>query len=125
VAARARVAVLEMQALHAEHIAEAQDAAMSRMEEQMTASAAVARKALAELEAVLPRAASPQLAAATTALARFMSIHQDIITLSRRNSDVRSLAMSFGRKRMVMAECLDRLQALEEALAKHEFTGTR
>ena len=54
-----------------------------------------------------------------------MAIHKEIITLSRRNSDVRSLALSLGRKRTVTAECEEQLQALEEALAKHEFTATR
>ena len=39
-------AVLEIQVLQAPHIAEADDAAMTRMEGQMTASEAAARKAL-------------------------------------------------------------------------------
>ena len=99
---------------------------MTRMEAQMTASAAVARKALADLKASADaRRLGPQLAAAGAALDRFMAIHTEIITLSRRNSDVRSLALSLGRKRIVTAECEDQLRALEEALAKHEFTATR
>jgi hypothetical protein len=124
-AANAGSAVLEIQAIHAPHIAEAEDAAMTRMEGQMTASAAIARKALEDLKAALPPAAAPQLAAAASALDRFISIHTEIITLSRRNSEVRSLALSLGRKRIVTAECEDQLRALEEALAKHEFTATR
>jgi hypothetical protein len=67
----------------------------------------------------------PQLTAASAAQDRFLAIHAQIVTLSRRNSNVRSLALSFGRKRMVTAECEDQLQALEEALAKHEFSATR
>ena len=50
-----------------------------------------------------------------------LAIHKEIITLSRRNSDVRSL----GKKRTMTAECEAHLQALEQALAKHEFTATR
>ena len=91
----------------------------------MTASAVLARKALDELRSTLSSEAAPQLSAAAAALDRFMSIHKEIITLSRRNSDVRSLALSLGRKRTVTAECEAQLQALEEALAKHEFTATR
>ncbi len=125
IAARARSAVLEIQVMHAPHIAEAEDAAMTRMEGQMKASEAVARKALDELKAALPPNAGPQLDAAGAALERFMGIHAEIITLSRRNSNVRSLALSLGRKRVVTAECEDRLRAFEEALAKHEFTATR
>ncbi|RPH58692.1 MAG: hypothetical protein EHM89_11950 [Acidobacteria bacterium] len=125
VAAQARTAVLEIQVMHAPHIAEAEDAAMTRMEGQMTASAAVARKALADLKGALTPAAGSQLAAAGAALVRFLAIHTEIVTLSRRNSDVRSLALSLGRKRVVTAECEDQLRTLEEALAKHEFTATR
>ena len=124
-AARAQTGLLEIQVLHAPHIAEADDAAMTRMEVQMTASAAAARNALDELRAALPAAAAPHLAAASDAVDRFMSIHAEIVTLSRRNSDVRTLALSLGRKRIVTAACEAQLQALEEALAKHEFTATR
>ena len=91
----------------------------------MTVSAADARKALDELRAIVSPQAAPQLVAAAAALARFMSVHKEIITLSRRNSDVRSLALSLGRKRTVTADCEAHLQALEEVLAKHEFTATR
>jgi hypothetical protein len=98
---------------------------MTRMEGQMTASAAVARRSIDELKAALAPAAQPHLAAAVSALDRFMSIHTEIIALSRRNSEVRSLALSLGRKRTVTAECEDQLRALAEAVAKHAFTATR
>ena len=124
-AARARMALLEIQVLYAPHIAEAEDSAMTSMEQQMSASASMARQALNELRTALPPEATPHLGAAAAALDRFMSIHKQIIALSRRNSDVRSLALSLGRKRIVTAECEAQLQALEEALARHEFTATR
>ena len=124
-AARARMALLDIQVLYAPHIAEAEDSAMTSMEQQMSASASIARKALEDLRTALPPDATPHLGAAAAALDRFMSIHKEIIGLSRRNSDVRSLALSLGRKRIVTAECEAQLQALEEALARHEFTATR
>lgn len=124
-AAKAVVAVLEIQALHAPHIAESDDAAMTRMEEQMAASDAAARKAVEQLKEILSPAASAQLAAATAALVRFKTINGEILALSRRNSNVRSLALTLGRKRVVAAECSDQLAALEQALAKHEFSATR
>jgi hypothetical protein len=125
VAARGRMAVLEIQSTYAPHIAEANDSAMTVMEAQMTAAMARARKAVEELRRMLPSTASDQLDAAAAALDRFLSIHNEIITLSRRNSDVRSLALSLGEKRRVTAECQAHLQALAEALAKHKFTATR
>lgn len=124
-AARARLALLDIQVLYAPHIAEAEDSAMTSMERHMSASESTARKALDALRTALPPEATPHLRATAAALDRFMSIHQEIIALSRRNSDVRSLALSLGRKRIVAAECEAQLQALEEALARHEFTATR
>jgi hypothetical protein len=54
-----------------------------------------------------------------------MSIGKEIIALSRRNSDVRSLALSPCRKRVVTAECEAQLHGLDEALARHAFSATR
>jgi hypothetical protein len=124
-AARAGAALLEIQVLHAPHIAEAEDAAMTRMEQRMTALEVTAQKALDELKGQLGASGGPQLAAASAALEHFKGSHREIITLSRRNSDVRSLALSLGRKRMVAAVADDQLRALEDALGKHAFTATR
>ena len=121
-AATARIAVLEILALQAPHIAEPRDEVMTRFEEQMKTSVANARKALAGLQGL---SAPADVAHATAALDRFNSINDQIVVLSRRNTHVRSLALTLGRKRSVTAQCEDQLKALEEALAKHEFTATR
>ena len=115
-------ALRNVQVLHAPHIAEADLAAMSRMELQMAASEAEARHAVHQLKAALPAASAPHLAGATAALDRFSAINKELILLSRRNSDVQSLALSLGRKRTVTAACEEQLQALEHALAGHEVT---
>jgi hypothetical protein len=124
-AGRAVAALRRIQVLHAPHIAEADDAAMTRMEEQMAAAAAEARTAVRQLQATLPAAAAPHIAAAVAALDRFESINKELVALSRRNSDVYSLALTLGKKRTLAAECEDQLRALDEALAKHEFRATR
>jgi hypothetical protein len=124
-AARAVVALLEIQVLHAPHIAEAEDAAMTRMEAQMAAAAGTVRKALDDLKGLIGATASAQLTAAIAAFDRFEETNREILTLSRRNSEVRSLALALGRKRTVTAIADDQLRGLEEALAKHAFTATR
>jgi hypothetical protein len=124
-AARAVAAVLEVLALQAPHIAEADADAMTRMEERMAASDAAARNALAQLKTTTASAGGAELASAGEALDRFKAINDEIVALSRRNSNVRSLALSLGRKRVVVAECDDQLTALEQALAKRGFTATR
>jgi hypothetical protein len=124
-AARAVVALLEIQVLHAPHIAEADDAAMTRMEAQMAAAAGTVRKTLDELKRLTGAKASADVTAAVAAFDRFEDTNREILMLSRRNSEVRSLALALGRKRTVTAIADDQLRGLEEALAKHAFTGTR
>jgi hypothetical protein len=122
---RAEAAVLEIEVLQPPHIADAEDAVMTRLEGEMRASEAVARKSLEELRMATSPAAGLHLAAATAALDAFVARNREIVTLSRRNSNVRSLALSLGRKRTVTAQCEDQLQALEQALAEHRFSATR
>ncbi len=124
-AARAILSVLEIEVLQAPHIAEAEDAPMTRMEQQMAASEAAARKGLGQITSLLPADARPHLTAAVAALDRFKAVNADLIKLSRQNSDVRSLALTLGRKRVLTAQCDDQLRGLREALARHENTATR
>ena len=123
--ANAVAALREIQVLQAPHIAEADETAMTRIETQMATEEAAARSALATLMTVTPPASRPQLDAATAALDRFMGLNAQIIEMSRRNTNVRSLALALGQKRTLTAACEDRLQALQDALAKREFTATR
>jgi hypothetical protein len=123
--ARATASVLEVQVIEARHIAESDEAAMTRMESTMKASEAAARTALETLTGTLPPAARPRLAEAAAALDRLTTTNAEIVALSRRNSNVRSLALSLGKKRTVTAECDESLQALEDALARHHFAATR
>jgi hypothetical protein len=95
------------------------------MESAMNASEAAARKAVQALKSSLPAAAQANLTAAASALDRLIATNREIVVLSRRNSNVRSLALSLGKKRTVTAECDESLQALEDALAAHHFSATR
>jgi hypothetical protein len=115
--------VREIQVLQAPHIAESDEAEMSRMETEMAAAETAARRALDSLKGLVRP--SPDLAAAAAALDRFDAINTELVALSRRNSDVHSLALSLGRKRTLTAACDDSLRALQEALQKHDFTATR
>jgi hypothetical protein len=124
-AAQAVGATLEIQVIEARHIAESDDAAMTRMEAVMKTSETSARTSLQTLKGLLPPAASQPLAAAAAALDRLMKTNTEIVTLSRRNSNVRSLALSLGKKRALTAQCDESLQALEDALAAHHFSATR
>jgi len=123
--ARTLAAVRAIQLLQAPHIAEATDAAMTRMEAQMAASEKTARASLQMLSSVTPPSATPRLAAATAALDRFMDLNGQIVALSRQNTNVRSLSMTLGLKRMLTTACQDTLRALENTLAERGYTATR
>ena len=121
--AKAVVAVREIQVIHARHIAESDDAVMTRLEKDMAVRETTAREAVNALGKLV--AGQEQLATATTALDRFQSNSREIVKLSRRNSNVRSLELSLRQKPTVIAACDESLRNLQDALAKEMSTGTR
>ncbi|HNX49685.1 MAG TPA: hypothetical protein PLS53_02315 [Thermoanaerobaculaceae bacterium] len=123
--ATAVATVREIQVLQAPHIANADDAAMAQVEKRMAAFEAAARSALERLAPLVQPASRPRLAAATAALDRFMDLNSQIVALSRRNSNVRSLALSLNQKGKLTGACEESLRALRDALAGRGFTGTR
>ena len=123
--AAAVATVREIQVLQAPHIADADEAVMTRMEKRMATSETGARKALETLTRLVPPASRPRLAAASAALDRFMDLNGQIIALSRRNTNVRALALSLDQKRTITVTCEDSLRALHDALAKRGSTATR
>ncbi len=117
--------VREIQVVQAPHIAEADDAAMNAMEKRMATAEGTARDAVKTLATVTPAASRPRLTEATAALDRFMAVNAELVVLSRRNSNVRSLALSLGQKRILAAKCDETLRALQAALAARGFGGSR
>jgi hypothetical protein len=117
--------VREIQVLQAAHIANADDDVMARMETRMQASEASARRTVEALAPLLQRGSREHLTRATAALDRFMSVNAEITALSRRNTNVRSLALSLSEKSKVVAACEESLAALRELLATRGLTGHR
>ena len=82
-----------IQVLQAPHIAEPSDAEMDRLEAQdRAARQSVARGALERLSAAAAPAVHLHVEAARAALDRFDALSAQLITLSRRNTNVRSSA---------------------------------
>ena len=123
--ATAVATVREIQVLQAPHIADADEAVMTRMEKSMATSEAAARNALTTLSSLVEPRSQPNIVAAKAVLDRFMAVNQQIITLSRRNTNVRSLALSLNEKGKVIPQCEEVLHALRDALAKRGAVGTR
>jgi hypothetical protein len=123
--ARAELSVREIQILQAPHIAEPDESAMTRIENQMTERLAAARDALKSLAGGASAPMARQLEAGSAALDRFDKLSAELVALSRRNSNVRSLALALRRAPELVAACDGSLASLQEGLAKEGFSGTR
>lgn len=123
--AKAVLAVREIQVLQAPHIAESSDDIMTTLEKEMTAREASAKQALAALGGLLDAKARPRVAEASAAFERFQALGREILKLSRRNSNVRSLELSVRQKPAVTAACDESLRVLQDALGREGFTATR
>jgi len=109
--------VREIQVLHAPHIAEHDDASMTRMETQMADLDVKARAALTSLGALSPPEAAAAVAEAVAKLDQFKATTAQIVELSRRNTNVLALDLSLRKKPALAAACDDRIRALQAALA--------
>lgn len=121
-AAKATLNVRELQFLHGPHIASADDAAMTDIEKQITTLDAQTAGALAALHGLV---APSSMASAEAAFERFKSIEAQIVALSRRNTNVRSLELSLKDKPPLTAACDDSLLRLQTALAQEGSKATR
>jgi hypothetical protein len=115
-AGNARIAVLRLQALLPPHIAEENGQKMDEMEAHMAKEDVEVRRSLEALSTLPNLAGNTDLKAATSTYMRFSEIRAQILTLSRENTNVRSLTMSLTQKRKVMALCQDVLAALKQAI---------
>jgi hypothetical protein len=114
-----------IQALEAPHIAEAEDAAMDRFEVEITARQGAAQKALDGLAAAAGSAGAARVAEARVALERFGKDLREVLRLSRRSSNVHSLAVAQRQKPALSAACDATLAELREALARAHMGATR
>lgn len=123
--ARALAEVREIQTLHAAHIAEADDQVMDRLEARMHDAESRAKIALTNLRPLTASRASAALDDAVRQLAQFLDVTSQVLSLSRRNTDLRSLALTLNEKGKLHAECDRALQTLNEALEHRMATGRR
>ncbi|HVY29288.1 MAG TPA: hypothetical protein VHB79_22165 [Polyangiaceae bacterium] len=124
-AQKAIVAVREIQVLQAPHIAEADDQVMTRLEQDMAALEQKARDSLTALSELVGAAGGSKVALATASLDRFKDLSGQIVSLSRRNTNVRSLALSLREQTALAAACDSRLRTLQQALDREGSKATR
>ena len=114
--------VRELQTLHAPHIASADDAAMTRMEQEITGLEVNTANALKALQSLVPPSG---LAEAQSAFDRFKGVESQIIALSRKNTNVVSLDLSLRVKPPLTTACDDSLRILQTELSNEGSKATR
>jgi tetratricopeptide (TPR) repeat protein len=114
-----------IQVAQARHIAEVDDAVMTRIEQQMKTSEAAVRSALDSLQPLARSSTQPRVAEARAAFDRFMSLNAQIVDLSRRNTNVRSLMLTLNEKGKATSACEQSLRALQDTLSKRGLGGSR
>lgn len=118
-------AVREIQVLQAPHIAEADDEAMTRLEQKMAALERQANDSLKALSQVVGVGTDSSLAGASASLARFREVSAQIVGLSRRNTNVRSLALSLREQASAAAACDASLSKLQSGLEREGALPSR
>jgi hypothetical protein len=116
-AARAQAGALRIQVLLPPHIAEESDQKMDALEATMHKLDEEIREDLAALSSQKSNQhADVQLA--VESYAQLSALREQIIKLSRENTNGRSLAISLNEKRAATATCQEALAALEAAIAE-------
>ena len=121
----ALTAVLVIQALHAPHIASADDGEMTRIEQTIREKEIVIRNCLDQLARIIPTSKQNTLLQATEAFSEYADLTRTVVDLSRQNTNVTSFAISLDRKLKMTAQCEVILGKLQEAIKEREFKATR
>lgn len=119
------VAAYKTLTLQSRHIAESSEQEMDRIEREMDALDKQATNELDKLSALNVAALQTDVAQARAAYKDFQTIHAEILTLSRRNTNVRSLALALGKGRTATAKCIGALTALQKAIRREKSPTTR
>ena len=122
---RAITACLHIHYLQMPHIKAAGDSEMDQIEAEMNADRAEVERSLNELSDLAEGKGKVLLTDARGAYNEFIEVTKAIVSLSRQNTNVKSLELSLGKKRAITAECGGILSSLQEMVASRTFKATR
>ena len=121
----ALIAGLKMYNLHSTHIAEATDEKMDQLEAQMKGEENKVADSFAALSDIVGAEHLEAVSQAKTAFAEFVAVTAKVIQLSRKNSNIKSLELSFGKKRTIAAQCDAVLAAFQETVHNKTYKATK
>lgn len=117
--------MLDIHSLEAPHIIASSDKRMDEIESEMNREADRVKSDLAVLDEIVKGEGRAPLSEAESALADLLKINSEVLMLSRQNTNVKSMELSIGVKRKITAQCLETLDALQNAVRSRSFRATR
>jgi hypothetical protein len=121
----ALTASLNIFALHKPHIEEVDDQEMDKIEQRIKSYDESARKALGTLRGITGLSDNEDLKNAETAYERFMNLTNEVLKLSRMNTNIKSAELALGKIRLISSQCQEILATLKETVQAQEFNATR
>lgn len=119
----AEVAALHIETLLSPHIAEASESRMDDLEALMTQDDDQVRRNLEGLGALPKLNDDADVGMAAASYGQFGEIKQQILALSRENTNVRSLFISLNQERQVTLACQEALGNLQQAILEEPIEG--
>jgi hypothetical protein len=125
IAADALAAGLRIHNLHAPHIVESSDSKMDELEVEMQRATGIIDASLGKLAESASEKERASIGEARAAYGDFSEVHTRVLSLSRRNTNIKSFELSLGNKRKIAAHCDEILLSLEKTVRSREFKATR
>ena len=121
----ALTASLNIFALHKPHIEESDDQEMDKIEQNIKSYDESARKALGSLRSIANLSGNEDLKNAEIAYERFMNLTDEVLKLSRMNTNIKSAELSLGKIRLISSQCQEILATLQESVQAQQSKATR
>lgn len=122
---RALVAGIKIHDLYAPHIKAEADEQMDEIEKDIEANEQILTSSLNELADIVTGERLDTVNGARATYAELAKVTSEIIDLSRKNTNIKSLELSLGKKRLITAQCDEALSAFQELIQGRSTKATR
>jgi hypothetical protein len=123
--AQSQIASLKILAMHKPHIEAFTEQEMAQWEKEMQVQTALTKHHLNSLTRQISKADLADFNAAFLHWEAFQAATQKIVRLSRQNSNLKSIELSLGKKRVIATQCKGLLSELKQTYASQRFQATR
>jgi hypothetical protein len=111
--------------MHNSHIAEITDEKMDKIEIETKMAEKEVLLSLDKLPGIIDEENQQNVLQAKMAFSEFMEVTAQVQALSRKNSNVKSLELSIGKKRIISAQCAEVLAAFQNAVKNRPFKSAK